>query len=118
MSGWGRRIDGSASCWLFGGLAPIHAPANAHTAPARIPQLSELRARLDAAAGDAERQRRAAAQAAAEAAAAAAQDTAASADARVADVEREMAALLAAVEAQKAAANAKMRQLASLLHEM
>lgn len=33
-------------------------------------------------------------------------------------VEREMAALLAAVEAQKAASAAKIRQLASLLHEM
>lgn len=88
-----------------------------------IVQVGELRSRLEGAVSDAERQRRtaaqaAAAQAAAEAAATAAQESAARADARVAEVEREMAGLLSAVEAQKAASAAKMRQLASLLHEM
>jgi leucine-rich repeat/coiled-coil domain-containing protein 1 len=86
-------------------------------------QVSEMRARLDAAVLDAERQRRAAAAATAaaaeaQAAAAAASEGAERAESRAAEVEREMAGLLSVVEAQKAASAAKMHQLASLLHEM
>lgn len=79
-------------------------------------QLASLRSQL-------EQQRQTAAQsvkaaAAAQVTAAAAEAEASTHAARVAEVEHEMVQLLAAVEAQKVSSAQKMRQLASLLHDM
>lgn len=86
-------------------------------------QVAELQTQLTDAAHALEQQRRTAAQASAGASAATAKLTASQEEAdrqaaRVVEVEQEMQALLTAVEAQKAASTAKMRQLASLLHEV
>jgi leucine-rich repeat/coiled-coil domain-containing protein 1 len=86
-------------------------------------QVRELRAQLSAARDQADQQRAAAGAAikraaAAEAAAGAAEADASAQAARASEVEQEMSELLAVVEAQKAASAAKMRQLATLLHDM
>jgi leucine-rich repeat/coiled-coil domain-containing protein 1 len=83
----------------------------------------ELQAQLDDTARDLQQQRREAEAASQEASgalqrAAAASQEASRQRARVAEVEGEMRELLAAVEAQKATNAAKMRQLATLLHDM
>lgn len=86
-------------------------------------QVLELQAQLDDTARELQQQRRDAEGAAQEASSALQRASAASQEAsrqraRVAEVEGEMRELLAAVEAQKAANAAKMRQLATLLHDM
>ncbi len=86
-------------------------------------QVEELRGRCEEAAEQLDAARRSAKAAGAAAAAAVAEreearGEAARAAARAEEVEGEMRALLAAVEAQKAASAAKMRQLATLLHDM
>jgi leucine-rich repeat/coiled-coil domain-containing protein 1 len=86
-------------------------------------QVQQLQSQLDDAARELNQQQREAAAALSQAATAAQQLAAAQTEAarqrsRVAEVEGEMRQLLEAVESQKAASNAKMRQLASLLQDM